>query len=351
MEYVQKALTVAGTFLPVLIIAALVVLSLFFINRLLAKRWQDRVEMHFRFQLTMLLLYFLGVLVVIVCLPINDTLKGQLLGLIGIILSAAIALSSTTFIGNILAGVMLKVVNSIRPGDFVSIDNMMGRITEMGLLHVEMQTEDRDLITMPNLFTATQAVKVTRASGTIVSAEVSLGYDVSRKMVAQLLKESIAVAGLSDGFVQVRELGDFSIVYRAAGLLKDVSGLISTRSKLREAMLDALHDADIEIVSPNFMNTKALDKKVRFIPQPFIDEVVIESGSPEDVIFDKADSAATIEKIRKRIAEISTELGDHKSEKNVLTEFQVRNLEMESKRLNKSLEFAEEDLKKNNEED
>ena len=143
-----------------------------------------------------LALSFAGLLTIIVAMPINDALRGQLLSLIGILLTAAIALSSTTFIGNIMAGIMLKAVKNARPGDFITVADLTGRITEMDLLHTEIQTEFRDLVTVPNLYMVTQPLQVVRASGSIITAEVSLGYDVPHDRVADILCKASAAAGL-----------------------------------------------------------------------------------------------------------------------------------------------------------
>jgi small-conductance mechanosensitive channel len=294
-------------FLPVLVVLALVSGILAITNRVLKNRWRNQPDLQFRFQLIMLALTFAGILAVILALPMSESMRGQLLGLIGILLSAAIALSSTTFIGNIMAGIMLKAIKSVRPGDFLSVANVTGRITEMDLLHTEIQTEDRDLVTVPNLYMVTQPMKVVRASGTIVSAEVSLGYDIPRTQASKLLREAAGKAGLADSFIHVRDLGDYSVTYRIAGLLEDVKSLISVRSRLREEMLDALHRAGIEIVSPQFMNTRSLEASRSFIP------AATEAGetstvSQEDVAFDKAEVAASVEQIKKAIEAVDQEL-------------------------------------------
>jgi small-conductance mechanosensitive channel len=262
----------------------------------------------------MLALTLAGILAVVIALPINDLLRGQLLSLLGILLSAAIALSSTTFIGNILAGIMLKAVRSARPGDFISIGDLTGRIAEMDLLHTQVQTEFRDLVTVPNLFMVTQPLHVVRASGTIIHAEVSLGYDIHHERVADVLLAAASAAGLKDGFVHVRELGDFSITYRVAGLLEDVQSLISARSGLRKAVLNALHEADIEIVSPNFMNTRALSGSQRFVPRPGhrASAASETEARAEDVAFDVAAEAASIEELRKELERVETELKELK---------------------------------------
>jgi small-conductance mechanosensitive channel len=295
-------------FIPLLATVAVVVATLGAINWFLRRRWRDDPGAQFRFQLIMLAMSFAGLLAILVAMPINDALRGQLLSLIGILLSAAIALSSTTFIGNIMAGIMLKVVGNARPGDFITVAELTGRITEMDLLHTEIQTEFRDLVTVPNLYIVTQPLKVVRASGTIIQAEVSLGYDVAHSRAIEILCDAASNAGLKDGFAHVRELGDFSVIYRVAGLLEDVTSLISARSRLRTSMLDALHAANIEIVSPNFMNTRTIAEGQRFIPTPARKVAPREQTQAEQVVFDKAAEAASAEKIRHAIEQVDAAL-------------------------------------------
>jgi small-conductance mechanosensitive channel len=333
-----------GRFVPLLSTIAAVVLLLMGINWLLRRRWKDDADAQFRFQLIMLALTFAGFLAIIVALPITDAVRGQLLSLIGILLSAAIALSSTTFIGNIMAGIMLKVVKNARPGDFITVADLTGRITEMDLLHTEIQTEFRDLVTVPNLYMVTQPLQVVRASGSIITAEVSLGYDIAHARAAEILCGAATKAGLRDSFVHVRELGDFSVTYRVAGLLEDIDSLISARSALRAAMLDTLHDAGIEIVSPGFMNTRALKEGRTFIPARSKTSAT-EQATAEAIAFDKADDAASVEKIRKAIAQIESQLttgGDNEEELDAL---ERTALEKEKERLIERLKAAEQQMK------
>ena len=294
--------------LPLLATVAVVSVVLVLANRFLRRRRLARPEATFHLQLAVVGLAFAGLLAIIVALPVNDALRGQLLSLIGILLSAAIALSSTTFIGNVMAGIMLRTVKAASPGDFVTVADVTGRLTEMDLLHTEIQTEFRDLVTVPNLYMVTQPMKVIRSSGTIIGADVSLGYDVHRARVVELLTAAAGRAGLKDGFVHVRELGDFAVTYRVAGLLEDVQSLISARSRLREAMLDSLHEGNVEIVSPNFMNTRSLAEGRLVIPESARRAAPATQASAEKVAFDKAEEAASMEKIRKSIEALDAEL-------------------------------------------
>jgi hypothetical protein len=155
---------------------------------------------------------------------------------------------------------------------------------------------------------ATNPVTTVRTSGTIVSATLSLGYDVPRKRVEQLLLEAAEGCKLREPFVQIVELGDFAVTYRVAGMLTEVKNLISTRSRLRGKMMDSLHGGGIEIVSPAFMNQRRLDLATRFIPRR-------ETGTPPDeeataadrLAFDKAEKAETLEALKGRQAGLTAE--------------------------------------------
>ena len=345
MDAVNGIIALVSLFIPALITLLLVLTIIGSANWLLKRRWKEKPDTQFKFQLIMLALTFSGFLAVMVGLPVGDTTRGQLLSLIGILLSAAIALSSTTFIGNIMAGIMLRAVKSARPGDFITVAELTGRITEMSLLHTEVQTEFRDLVTVPNLYMVTQPMQVVRASGTIITAEVSLGYEISNAKIAAILAQATERAGLSDGFVHIRELGDFSVTYRVAGLLEDVTSLISARSSLRRCMLDCLHEARIEIVSPNFMNTRAVPDGRDFIPSPAPKAAVEEIARAEAVIFDKADDAAQIEQLRKSIELLDAKLNELDEEEGENKESSIMQLEATKSRLLEELETCEEHQK------
>jgi len=342
----QSLLDTAARFVPFFFWIVAVVVARLAINWLLKRHWRDDPDAQFRFQLIMLALTFAGLLVIIVALPFeDDDLHEQLLGLIGILLSAAIALSSTTFIGNIMAGIMLKIVRSARPGDFITVADLTGRITEMDLLHTEIQTEFRDLVTLPNLYMVTHPLQVVRSSGTIITAEVSLGYDISHDLAAEVLRNATANCGLTDGFVQIRELGDFSVTYRVAGLLENVKSLISARSSLRAAILDTLHGADIEIVSPNFMNTRAMQEDDVIIPAPSKKAPEPEQTQAEDVAFDLAEEAASVEKIRKAIEKVDSEIESLDSDKDDGADDRKSALELKKAQLAGEYKIAEEHRK------
>ncbi|MBU1709166.1 MAG: mechanosensitive ion channel [Proteobacteria bacterium] len=262
---------------------------------LLGRHMEIGAEARLPRQLLLLLFTTVGFLIVLLLIPMSQATRGQVLRLLGIVLTGVIALSSTTFVANAMAGLMLRLVKSFRHGDFIRIGEQFGRVSERGLFHTEIQTEDRDLTTFPNLYLVTNPLTVVRSSGTIISANLSLGYDIPRKTIEELLKKAAEEAELHEPFVLVKELGDFSVTYRIAGFLSEIKQLLTVRSNLRKKVMDILHENGIEIASPTIMNQRRIDDGVKIIPpkqQDVVEEAKPESeDSPEAMIFDKAEEA------------------------------------------------------------
>jgi len=291
--------------LPAGIIAVVAAVVLWSLRRVIAAGPATRAAR----QLISIAVIAIAVVALVLALPFADTTSDRLLALFGLVVTAIIALSSTTFVSNAMAGIMLRSVGSFRPGDFIRVGENFGRVTEKGLLHTEIQSEDRDLITLPNLYVMTQPVRVVRASGTLISAEVSLGYDVHRHRVRDLTKAAAADAGLTDPFVQITNLADHAVSYRVYGFLKDVVSLVSKRSELRGKILDRLHGDGVEIVSPGFTNQRRLDPALSLIPTARVERKEDENSHAEHLMFDKAELAARLTDLQAERDELKEKLG------------------------------------------
>ncbi|MGX1024501.1 mechanosensitive ion channel family protein [Psychroflexus sp. MBR-150] len=288
----------------------------------------------------------------ILVLPIDKALKGQILGFLGIIISAGIALSSTTLLGNIIAGIMNNSMNRFRNGDLIKIGDFQGRVIEKSIFHTEIQLEDSNFITIPNLYIASYPVKLTRKTNTVISTSVSLGYDISREKVEKTLKNAANETGLSDPYMYITNLGDYSVAYKIHGFLEDSSKYFSTTSLLNAKVIDKLHAENIEIVSPTFMNQRRIDN-VEFIPKQIASKTkAVNEKPPEDLIFDEAIKSEKLEtkkdylkEIDKKQTALKEKLKDLKDDKDIeKTKSRIkRNDEMQDQ-IKKNIE---EQIKKN----
>ncbi|MEN7343881.1 MAG: mechanosensitive ion channel domain-containing protein [Pseudomonadota bacterium] len=301
-------LTIVKVGLQSAIIIGLVAAVVYFIHKRLVALYADRPDQQFQRQMISVALVMTGILVVVLTVPVNDNTRGSLLSLFGIVVSATIALSSTNIVGNIMAGIMLRAVGSFKLGDYISVGDYFGRVSEMDLLHIEIQTEERDLTTLPNRFMVDNPVRVMRNSGTILSVQLSLGYDVSRHRIERLLLDAAEQCGLESPFVQIKELGDFSVTYAIAGLLTDVKSVLGKRRALRAATIDALHADGIEIASPVLVNTRSFSAKQAFVAPDEAPATPRVSGGPDRIVFDKAIEAESIGNLRQRLDGLNEEL-------------------------------------------
>ncbi len=309
LDLIERLPASLEKYIPLLVVMAFFGLAVLLVEWLLTRRASDKSNARLLKQLSMIALSAIGLVWMILLLPVSEATRGDLLGLLGLVLTGVIAVSSTTFVSNAMAGLMLRSVKSFRHGDFIHAGEHFGRVTERGLFHTEIQTEDRDLVTLPNLYLASSPLTVVRSSGTIISCDLSLGYDVPHHQLEPLFKQAAINAGLKEPFTQVKNLGDFSVSYRVSGYYPEVKHLLSTRSQLRIEILDQLHRAGIEIVSPSFMNQRQFASDEQFIAMPKVkNQPEPKKPAPESLIFDKADKAEKIHALKKEVQTLSGEM-------------------------------------------
>ncbi|WP_185236539.1 mechanosensitive ion channel family protein [Teredinibacter franksiae] len=261
-------------------------------------------ERKFPYQLIMLGLTIVGLLASVLVLPISESSRNQLIGLIGLAISGTLAFSSTTIISNLMAGILLRITKPFRVGDFIRVRDYFGRVSERGLFDTEIQTETRELIALPNIYFINNPVVTTIRTGTLVSATLSLGYDVDHNRVERLLIDAAQTCGLQEPFVHILELGNFAVTYRVSGLLDESKRLISVRSNLYGCVLDTLHSQGVEIMSPSYMNQRKLHDGASAIPAASVVKAPDEhKSSAEDIAFDKAEKAEELENEKQKLAE------------------------------------------------
>lgn len=281
------------SFLPLLVVLATVLAVLWTAHvTLIARHPELGSERLFPRQLIMFGLTLASLVAIALALPVSDTARGQIIGLLGLLASGVIAFSSSTIFANLMSGIMLRVTKPFHTGDFITVATHFGRVVQRGLLDTEIQTENRELVALPNTVLISNPVTVVRSSGAIVSATLSLGYDVHHAEVEAQLLRAAQACGLTDAFVRVLELGNYAITYRISGLLADTKGLLTARSDLNRHVLDALHGSGIEIVSPSFMNQRPLAESAKVLPIREEAPLAPTPAQAETVVFDKADDAA-----------------------------------------------------------
>ncbi len=246
-------------------------------------------------QLALLAATIAGVILIVLSLPVSESSRNQVVALIGLLLSGIFAFSSTSIVANLMAGFLLRFTHPFSTGDFIRVGDYFGRVSEPGLFDTEIQSEARELIAIPNSYLVSHPIKTTQGSGAIISVTVSLGYNVHHKKARQLLIAAAEDAGLESPYAHVTELLDHAVSYQVAGLLTEVKGVLTAKSVLHCAVLDAMHAAGVEIVSPAFMMQRRGSAGELVIPEAgheHRESAVVSTA--EDIVFDKAEQAEAV---------------------------------------------------------
>ena len=316
MNPVDMLMKIAFDLLPMVLVIVLGGGGLWFLDRLMTRRAVSMPGRDaFRRQLTLAVLGVVFLVAIIIAAPLSPDDTHDLITLFGIGFTGVIALSSTTLASNAMAGLMLRAVRNFKRGDYIRVGDFLGRVTERGLFHTEIQNVRSDLVTLPNLHLASNPVTVIRPSGTFVSVKVSLGYDLPHQTIEKCLIEAAEASGLVEPFVRITALGDFSITYEVAGRLSDTKRFLGSKTTLNRAVLDTLHRHGVEIVSPSFMNQRQIDEQRSFIPEIEAEQPTQVAGPPRDIgpdslVFDKADQVEKADDLRKRLVSLDEEIAE-----------------------------------------
>jgi hypothetical protein len=202
-------------------------------------------------------------------------------------------------------------------------------------------------VAVPNSVLAQKEVHVTRQAGTFVNASVSIGYDEPHGNVEAALKRAAEKCDLTEVFVIVEELMDHAIGYRVYGLLKDSSQLVTKASQLNKSILATLHQEGMEIASPGLVNQRRYEQQSRFAPKVTKPEVKVAAEADiEDIAFDRAEQAESIEKLyaeQEKLHQTLRAIGDESEQEAAMeTKEQV---EQHESALRKRIEEIESEIK------
>jgi hypothetical protein len=100
---------------------------------LLARHRDMGNERKFPRQMAMVGLTVAVAIAVASSLPVSESTRNQVIGLVGILVSGALAFSFTTVLANLMAGMVLRMTQSFQTGDFVRVGDYFGRVAERGI--------------------------------------------------------------------------------------------------------------------------------------------------------------------------------------------------------------------------
>lgn len=207
----------AGTVFPAIIIAAVGILAIRLLMKLVAtalkkSKLEEAAHSLIKSLLKVVLYVLLGLIVA-------DKLGIDVTGIIALasVLTLAVSLSVQNALTNVIGGFTLLYTKPFALGDFVEVAGQSGTVKSIGLTYTKLATADNKIISIPNSAVVAAEIVNYTASGTRrVDVEISASYTAPLELVLEALREAGAVdTVLQDHqpFAAVKSYGDSAVNY------------------------------------------------------------------------------------------------------------------------------------------
>lgn len=202
------------------------------------------------------LLYSFMIVMIWPLLPNSDS---EIFQGVSVFIGVVVSLGSTSVVGNVMAGLVMTYMRPFRIGDYIRYENTEGEVIEKTMLVTRIRTRKNEIMTIPNSnMMSSQTSNFTLSAqryGVIVHTKITIGYDEPWHKIENLLLEA---ADRTDGikkdpkpFVRITTLDDFYVEYEINGCTDRAKTMPAVYSTLHQNILDTMHDAGVEIMSPH----------------------------------------------------------------------------------------------------
>lgn len=180
---------------------------------------------------------------------------------ISVLLGLMVTLGSAGIVTQAMSGLVVIYARALRRGDYVQIGEVEGVVTEVAPLATKLLNLRNEEITIPNAVLIAQPIhnysRLADSQGTLLSTQLSIGYDVPWRQVHALLEQAArATPGLRAQpapRVFQRALGDFYVEYELMVSIEHALDRIPVLSALHGQIQDAFREAGVQIMSPHFL--------------------------------------------------------------------------------------------------
>jgi len=264
---VYSALTIAAVIVGVIILARL--------GTWLARRFFGRIKRLDGAQrllgekLASIIIWLLVAMLGIDILGIDLTALAVFSGALG--LAVGFGLQKT--FGNLIAGIILLMDRSIKPGDVIAVNdgvsNTVGQVKKIGIRAVSVTTRDRKEYLIPNENLMVNQVENWSYSSREVRVQVPVGVsygcdiELAEQLMLQAAKDSPRILSSPPTTVWLRQYGDSSVDFEIQAWINDPEeGIGNVRSDVLKRLWKLFKQNGIEIPFPqrdvNLRDTAAL---------------------------------------------------------------------------------------------
>ena len=188
----------------------------------------------------------------------TDAFKG-----LSVLVGLMISIGASNLVGQAASGLILMYARAFRAGEFVSIGETEGTVTELGLFSTRVLTGLGEEVMLPNSLVLSQTAKnYSRASsgeGYLVDTKITIGYSTPWRQVHEMLHEAAKRTRgiLTEPAPEVLQtaLSDFYVEYRMVCHTNSEAAprRLETLGELHAHIQDVFNEHDVQTMSPHYM--------------------------------------------------------------------------------------------------
>lgn len=219
-SYLKRMLDGIISFIPTLLLAIIIYVVGFFLNRLVLnlfakgveKSKMDQTVKTFLSSVIKIVITALVLIIVLTVLGIPMTSIITVLGTAGV----AVGLALKDSLANVAGGVLLLINQTIKVGNYVEIGAYQGVVEEVSILYTKIVTVDNKDVFIPNgVVSNSSVVNYSSEEARRVDLEFAISYSSDHQKAMQAIKSVASKHSLvlqdKEIFVRIGELGSSSV--------------------------------------------------------------------------------------------------------------------------------------------
>lgn len=179
---------------------------------------------------------------------------------LSVLFGLMISLGSTGIVSQMMSGTVVAYTRALHVGDYVSIGEVEGMVSEVGTISTKLVTMSSEEVTIPNSVLIENTIRnysqSFAGSASLVSTKITIGYDTPwRQVHAMLLMAADQVDGLCKTpvpYVFQRALTDFYAEYELFALVERPMERLAVLSALHGKIQDVFNIYGVQIMSPQY---------------------------------------------------------------------------------------------------
>lgn len=250
-----------GTWLGLKVLRRAITRPSFIADKIDAKR---RVTIYL---LTKYFVWFLSIITSLTVLGVN--LSTLVVGSTALLVGLGLGLQH--IFTDLVSGLFLLFEGSLKIGDVIEVDGVIGRVMEVNLRSCELKTRDDVIIIVPNSkFLSEKVVNWSHDSEQVrFTVEVGVAYgsdiDVVNDCLIQSMKENKQVSKTPKPFTQFANFGESSLEFKMFFWSKETFRIENVKSDLRTDVYKRLTEKGLSIPFPQRdVHIKGLEQMVDF---------------------------------------------------------------------------------------